>query len=124
MVLPERRGFGHQRIDNHQILQFAQALHHFVFVREGRDRVKALTDVAGHFPAIHHVEVFDDVVGLIPLRQPLKAPVVFFLRRIAVERFHQADEEFRVVAPVVHLIGQRRFWRVSGQIGLQIGLFL
>jgi hypothetical protein len=34
------------RIDNHHILQLAQAANHFVFVREGRDRVKALADIA------------------------------------------------------------------------------
>ena len=34
----------------------------------------------------HHVEILDDVVGLVPLRQPVVAPVVLFLRGIAVEK--------------------------------------
>ncbi|CSW53355.1 Uncharacterised protein [Shigella sonnei] len=123
VVLPEGRGFSHQRIDNHHVLQLAQAAHHFVFVREGRNRVKALAEVTGDFAFVHHVEILDDVVGLVPLRQPVIAPVVLFLRGIAIERFHQANEELRIVAPVVHLISQRRFRRVRFQIRLQINLF-
>ena len=68
VVLPESGSFGDQRIDNHHILQLAQAANHFVFVREGRDRVKALADIASDFAVIHHVEVFDNVVSLVPLR--------------------------------------------------------
>ena len=67
VVLPESGSFGDQRIDNHHILQLAQAANHFVFVREGRDRVKALADIASNFAVIHHVEVFDNVVSLVPL---------------------------------------------------------
>ncbi|MNY36503.1 hypothetical protein D3C86_1709970 [compost metagenome] len=66
MVLPEVRGFGHQRIDNHHVLQLAQTAHDFVFVRERSHRVKALADVARDVALIHHVEILDDVVGLIP----------------------------------------------------------
>ncbi len=44
------------------------------------------------------------------------------MRRLAVEGFHQADKEFRVVAPVVHLVRQGRFWRVGRQVRLQIPL--
>ena len=124
VVLPEGRGLGHQRIDNHHIFQLTETADHFVFVREGRNRVEALADIAGDVAVIHHIEILDNVVGLIPFRQPVEAPVILFLRRIAVERFHQADEEFRVVAPVVHLVGQRRFRRVGAKITLQIALFI
>ena len=68
VVLPEGRGFGHQRVDNHHIFQLAEAANHFVFVREGGNRVKALADIAGDVAVIHHVEVFDNVVSLVPLR--------------------------------------------------------
>ena len=68
VVLPEGRGFGHQRVDNHHIFQLAEAANHFVFVREGGNRVKALADIAGDIAVIHHVEVFDNVVSLVPLR--------------------------------------------------------
>ena len=124
VVLPEGGGFGHQRVDNHHIFQLTEATHHFVFVREGRYRIETLADIAGDVTVIHHIEVLDNVVGLIPFRQPVEAPVILFLRRIAVERFHQADEEFRVVAPVVYLVGQRRFWRVGAKITLQIALII
>ncbi len=123
VVLPEAGGLGDERIDHHHVLQLAQGADNRVLIRERGHRVKALADVAGHFTLRHHVEIFDDVVGLIPLRQPVEAPVVLFLRRIAIERFHQADEELRIVAPVVHLIGQHRFRRVRRQVLLQIGLF-
>ena len=122
VVLPEVGGLGHQRIDNHHVFQFAQAANDLVFVRERRHRVKALADVARNVALIHHVEILNDVVGLVPFRQPLEAPVVFLLRGIAIERLHQADEELRIVTPVVHLIGTRRFWRVGRQIAVQISL--
>ena len=122
VVLPEGGGLGHQRIDNHHVLQLAQAANDFVLVREGGHRVEALADIPRDVALIHHVEILDDVVSLIPLRQPLKAPVVLFLRRIAVEGFHQADVELRIIAPVVHLIRQRRFWRIGLKICFQIGL--
>ena len=122
VVLPEGRGFGHQRVDDDHVLQLAQAANDFVLVREGRYRVKALADIPRDIPLIHHIEILNDVVRLVPLRQPLEAPVVLFLRRVAVEGFHQADVELRIVAPVVHLIRQRRFWRVGLKIRLQICL--
>ena len=50
------------------IFQLAEAANHFVFVREGGNRVKALADIAGDVAVIHHVEVFDNVVSLVPLR--------------------------------------------------------
>ena len=122
VVLPEGRRFGHQRVDHHHVLQLAQAADHLVFVRERSHRIEALAEISRHLAVIHHIEVLDNVVSLVPLRQPVKAPVVLFLRRIAVERFHQADEEFRIVAPVVHLVRQQRFRRIRRQIALQIRL--
>ncbi len=65
-----------------------------------------------------------DVVAFIPLRQPVKAPAIFRRRFITKEGLHYRDEEFRVVAPVVYLAFQQRFWRVGGKVGLQIGLLL
>ena len=123
VVLPEGRGFSHQRVDNHHVLQLAQAADHLVFVRERGHRVEALADIARDLSFIHHVEILDDVVRLIPFRQPVKAPVVLFLRRIAVKRFHQADRKLRIVAPVIHLIRSRGFWRIRRQPAVQIGLF-
>ena len=124
MVLPERRGFGIERVNCHQVLQFRQRLDNLVLVRERRHRVKALADIAVDLALVHHFEVLEDVVPFVPLRQPVKAPAVFRRRLVAVEGFHQRDEELRIVAPVVYLAFEQRFWRAGRQIGLQVGLFL
>ena len=124
VVLPEGGGFGVERVDGHQELQLRQRRDNLVFVRERRYRVEALADIAVHFTLVHHLEVLQDVVALIPLRQPVKAPAVFRRGFIAKEGLHHGDEEFRVITPVVHLVLQQRFRRVGGEVGLQISLFL
>ena len=124
VVLPEVGGLGVQRIDGHQELQLGQRSHYLVFIRERRHRVKALAEVAVDLALRHHLEVLQHVVAFVPLRQPVKAPAVVLLRLVAVEGLHHADEEFRVVAPVVHLARQQRLRRVGLQVGVEIGLFL
>ena len=124
MVLPEGRGFSIERVNRHQELQFRQGLNNLVLVRERGHRVKALADIAVDLTLMHHLEVLKHVVAFVPLRQPVKAPAVFRRRLVAVEGFHQRDEELRIVAPVVHLAFEQRFWRAGRQVGLQVGLFL
>lgn len=124
MVLPEGRGLGVERVDGNQELQFRQRLDNLVLVRERGDRVKALANVAVDLTLVHHLEVLQNVVTFVPLRQPVKAPAIFRRRFVAVEGFHQRDEELRIVAPVVHLAFKQRFWRAGRQVGLQVRLFL
>ena len=123
MVLPEGGRFGIERVDSHEELQLRQGSDDLVFVRERGDRVKALANIAIHFALIHHLEVLQNVVALIPLRQPVIAPAVFRGGFVAEEGFHHGDEELRIVAPVVDLVFQQRLRRVSRQVGLQVGLF-
>ena len=88
VVLPEGGRFGVERVDGHQELQFRQRGDHFVFVRERGHRVKALANIAIDLALVHHLEVLQDVVALIPLRQPVKAPAVFRRGFIAKEGLH------------------------------------
>jgi len=124
VVLPEGRGFGIERVNRHQELQFRQRLNNLVLVRERGHRVKALAQIAVHFALVHHLEILQNVVTFIPLRQPVKAPAVFRRCFVTEERFHHRDEELRIVAPVVHLAFKQRFRRAGRQVGLQVGLFL
>ena len=88
------------------------------------NRVKALADIAIDLALFHHLEVLQDVVAFIPLRQPVKAPVIFRRRFITKEGFIMETKEFRVIAPVVNLAFQQWFRRVGGKVSLQIGLLL
>ncbi|MNC23426.1 hypothetical protein D3C75_714530 [compost metagenome] len=88
MVLPEGSGLGVEWVNRYQELQFRQRRHHLVLVRERRHRIKALAQIAVDLTLVHHLEILQNVVALIPLRQPVKAPAVLGCRFIAIEGLH------------------------------------
>ena len=72
-------------------------LQYFEMMNQGK--VNGYINIAIHFALIHHLEVLQNVVALIPLRQPVIAPAVFRGGFVAEEGFHHGDEELRIVAP-------------------------
>ncbi|MNC46606.1 hypothetical protein D3C75_956310 [compost metagenome] len=124
VVLPETRGLGGQRVDDHQELELGQCRLGLVLVREGRHRVETLGDVAVDLTFEHAVAVVEHVVAVVPLGQPVETPVVVFGRLVAPQAFHQADEELRRVLVVIDLVFEQRcrcgLLEVGGQRGLLI----
>ena len=123
MVLPESGGLGDERIDNHHVFQFCQRARRFVFIREGRQRVKPLYDVAIDFAFQHQFGLGHHIIETIPLWQPVIAPVVVSRGMLAPEAFHHADEELRRILPVVDCVQAERRRRDLRDIGLVIRLF-
>ena len=104
VVLPERGGFGLQRIDHHQVFQLGQALAHLARGGGRGNHVEALDEVAVGLALGHLLDKGHHVVAAIPLGQPVVAPLVLGGGVLSPHALEEADHELGGVFPEVHLV--------------------
>ena len=125
VVFPEPCSLCFQRIHHDKEFQLAQATLDLFTVRESKNRIEPLAEIAVHLVMIHHVDSFKNIViGDIKLRQIIIGEVVFFCCGFAPHCLHERDEELVIILPVADLIRPR--WRELAfrEIGLEICLVL